>query len=105
MSRATKIIQLLEAGGLDTSDASTMKIATKGKQPKAGGAGKLTASPGFVYGSGNSKKEKPQADAEYTDDKVDAPVLVGNMFKRNNSNDVPASKSKRMLISMTGLRG
>jgi hypothetical protein len=104
MSRAQHIIDILEAGGLEPADVSTMKIATKGKQPKRGGAGKLTASPGFVYGSAG-KKTPDMADSEFTDDNVDAPVLSGNMFKRDASRDQTGPKKKPMLTPMTGLRG
>jgi hypothetical protein len=96
MTRATNIIKLLEAGGLEPVDVSTSNPGGKRKPPKPGGGGDLKKSPGFEYGSGTKSKQKGLADAEYDDNDVDTPVLVGNMFKRNRSKD---------LISMTGLRG
>jgi len=97
MSRATNIIKLLEAGGLDTSDVSNMKITGgKGRLPQPGGGGDMKKSPGFEYGSGTKSKEKGLADAEYDDNNVDTPVLIGNMFKRNRNKD---------LKPMIGLQG
>ena len=97
MSRATNIIRLLEAGGLEPSDVSVMKLTGgKGNLPKPGGGGDLKKSSGFEYGSGSKEKNKGLADAEYDDNQVDTPVLVGNMFKRNRSKD---------LKPMTGLQG
>lgn len=97
MTRAIEIIKLLEAGGLEPTDISTMGVTGgKGRMPKPGGGGDLKKSQGFEYGSGTKSKQKGLADAEYDDNDVDTPVLVGNVFKRNRNKD---------LKPMTGLQG
>lgn len=95
MSRATHIIELLEAGGLEPTNVTVMKTTSKAN-PVPKGGGDLKKSPGFEYGSGTKSKQKGLADAEYDDNQVDTPVLVGNMFKRNRGKD---------LKPMTGLQG
>lgn len=95
MNRAQHIIKLLEAGGLEPAGfGSQLKSTNKYTGPPKG-TGNLKKSQGFEYGSGSKKKNKELADAEFNDDDVDTPVLVGNMFKRDKKKD----------ISLTGLRG
>lgn len=110
MSRATNIIRLLEAGGLENTGASIIKNTIGNNKfvakPGTGkGGGDLRTSSGFEYGSGSKEKNKQLSDAEYNDNQVDTPVLVGNMFKRDKSKDRSSSKKKPTMISMTGLHG
>lgn len=106
MSRATNIIELMEAGGLEPSNVTTMKLTgrrTHQSAPK--GVGDLSRAQGFRYGSGG-KKTPDMEDSEIENSNVDAPVLTGNMFKRDASQDRDTSnKRKPALTAMTGLRG
>ena len=107
MTRAQHLIDKLnEAGGLEPTDATTMEITgRRAKKPMPKGVGDLTRSQGFNYGSAG-KKNKDMADSETEDNNVDSPVLVGNMFKRDASQDKDASNKRRPVLSpMSGLRG